>query len=81
MAAALVSYARIHGVEPSDNVTDFEIIPGEGVSGVVDGHTIQIGNTRMANRLGWDTGIPLFVMQIFRFSSVFVSSIVAILKP
>lgn len=45
------------------------------MSGVVDGHTIQIGNTRMANRLGWDTGIPLFVMQLFRFISVFVSSI------
>jgi hypothetical protein len=45
------------------------------VSGVVDGHTIQIGNTRMAKRLGWDTGIPLFVMQISRFISVFVLSI------
>lgn len=56
MASALVSYARLNGVEPSEDVEDFEVIPGEGVSAVVDGHTVQIGNARMAARLGWDTG-------------------------
>lgn len=56
LAAALVSYARLNGVEPSENVADFEIIAGEGVVGVVDGRTIHIGNVRMAARLGWQTG-------------------------
>lgn len=62
MASALVSYARINGVEPSEDVNDFEVIPGEGVSAVVDGHTVQIGNARMAARLGWDTGILIMVV-------------------
>lgn len=56
MASALVSHARLHGLEPSEDVNDFEVIPGEGVSAVVDGHIVQIGNARMAARLGWDTG-------------------------
>jgi Cd2+/Zn2+-exporting ATPase len=56
LAAALVNYARLHGVEPSDDVTEFELIVGEGVSGIVNGHTIHIGNARMAARLGWDIG-------------------------
>lgn len=62
LASALVSYARINGVEPSEDVNDFEVIPGEGVSAVVDGHTVQIGNARMAARLGWDTGILIMVV-------------------
>lgn len=62
MAAALVSYARLSGVEPSEDVNDFEVIAGEGVSAVVDGHTVQIGNARMAARLGWDTGILIMVI-------------------
>lgn len=56
LASALVSYARLKGVEPSEDVDDFEVIAGEGVSAVVDGHTVQIGNARMAARFGWDTG-------------------------
>lgn len=57
MASALVSYARLKGVEPSEDVIDFEVIAGEGVSAVVDGHAVQIGNARMATRFGWDSGI------------------------
>ncbi|KAG0569195.1 hypothetical protein KC19_6G072400 [Ceratodon purpureus] len=59
LAAALVSYARLSGVEPSEDVNDFEVIAGEGVSAVVDDHTVQIGNARMAARLGWDSAAAI----------------------
>jgi len=60
LASALVSYARLNGVEPSEDVNDFEVLAGEGVSAVVDGRTVQIGNARMAARFGWDTGILIY---------------------
>ncbi|KAL3685647.1 hypothetical protein R1sor_003669 [Riccia sorocarpa] len=50
LAPALVGYARLSGVEPTGDVTDFEIISGEGVSAVVDGHSVKIGNARLASR-------------------------------
>ena len=56
MAAALVSFARLHGVEATSEVRDFEVIVGEGVTAKVDGHTIHIGNARMATHLGWQKG-------------------------
>ncbi len=59
MAVALVGYAHLHGVEPTGEDTEFEIIVGEGVSAIVDGHTVHIGNARMANRLGWEEGATL----------------------
>ncbi|KAL3700093.1 hypothetical protein R1sor_018115 [Riccia sorocarpa] len=52
LAPALVGYARLSGVEPTGDVTDFEIISGEGVSAVVDGHSVKIGNARLASRCG-----------------------------
>jgi len=51
----------MNGVDPSEDVTDFEVIAGEGVSAVVDGHNVQIGNARMAARFGWDTGIVIHI--------------------
>ncbi|XP_002974006.2 putative inactive cadmium/zinc-transporting ATPase HMA3 isoform X2 [Selaginella moellendorffii] len=54
MAAALVTYASLQDVVPSKSVTDFQIIEGEGVSAVVDGHLVEIGNARLASRLGWN---------------------------
>ncbi|CAM6093000.1 unnamed protein product [Calypogeia fissa] len=48
LAPALVAYARLHGVEPTGDISDFEIIPGLGVSAVVDGYKVQIGNARLA---------------------------------
>ncbi|KAL2651823.1 hypothetical protein R1flu_019951 [Riccia fluitans] len=50
LAPALVGYARLFGVEPTGDVTDFEIISGEGVSAVVDGHKVNIGNARLASQ-------------------------------
>ncbi|KAG6547379.1 hypothetical protein Mapa_010827 [Marchantia paleacea] len=48
LAPALVGYARLFGIEPTGDVTDFEIIPGEGVSALVDGQKVKIGNARLA---------------------------------
>ncbi|XP_024529175.1 putative inactive cadmium/zinc-transporting ATPase HMA3 [Selaginella moellendorffii] len=64
MAAALVTYASLQDVVPSKSVTDFQIIEGEGVSAVVDGHLIEIGNARLASRLGWsNTAITKLATQ------------------
>ncbi|CAM6098894.1 unnamed protein product [Calypogeia fissa] len=48
LAPALVAYARLHEVEPTGDISDFEIIPGLGVSARVDGCKVQIGNARLA---------------------------------
>ncbi|XP_031474773.1 putative inactive cadmium/zinc-transporting ATPase HMA3 isoform X2 [Nymphaea colorata] len=53
MASALVEYSRLNNIEASsDTVKDFVVVPGEGISGDIDGNKISIGNRRMANRLG-----------------------------
>ncbi|XP_020580568.1 cadmium/zinc-transporting ATPase HMA3-like [Phalaenopsis equestris] len=53
MASALVDYARIRSIEPkAENVNDFQIYPGEGVSGEINGKKIYIGNKRIAMRAG-----------------------------
>lgn len=43
IAQAIVSYDK-HDYLP---VTDFKVIEGEGVLGIVDGHTVKIGNNRV----------------------------------
>ncbi|XP_058073762.1 cadmium/zinc-transporting ATPase HMA2-like [Magnolia sinica] len=53
MATSLVTYARLHGIEPATEVQNFESIPGEGIYGLVNNHIIQIGNARLAQRNGW----------------------------
>eukprot|EP01018_Ginkgo_biloba_P027445 Gb_16135 [translate_table: standard] len=58
MSLALVSYSRLHGVEPSTDVRDFETLQGEGICGVIDQHKIHVGNGRLAVRLGWVTDVP-----------------------
>ncbi|XP_068642288.1 cadmium/zinc-transporting ATPase HMA2-like [Aristolochia californica] len=53
MAAALVEYSRLNGQEPKpENVKEFEIFPGEGIYGEIDGKSIYIGNKRIARRVG-----------------------------
>ncbi|PKU63920.1 Cadmium/zinc-transporting ATPase HMA2 [Dendrobium catenatum] len=53
MASALVDYARFNTMEPkAKNVNDFQIYPGEGVSGEINGKKIYIGNKRIARRAG-----------------------------
>lgn len=56
LAAAVVSYARLQGVEASTDTADFEILPGEGVTGLVQGRRVHVGNARTAERLGWNGG-------------------------
>ncbi|XP_010919016.1 cadmium/zinc-transporting ATPase HMA2 [Elaeis guineensis] len=53
IAKALVEYSRSHGIQPSREVKEFRIIPGEGISGYVDDCLIQIGNAQLAFRNGW----------------------------
>ncbi|KAL0922172.1 hypothetical protein M5K25_006139 [Dendrobium thyrsiflorum] len=53
MASALVDYARFNTIEPkAENVNEFQIYPGEGVSGEINGKKIYIGNKRIAMRAG-----------------------------
>ncbi|XP_068637123.1 putative inactive cadmium/zinc-transporting ATPase HMA3 [Aristolochia californica] len=53
MAAALVEYSRSNGVEPKpEDVKEFEIFPGEGIYGEIEGKSIYIGSKRIARRAG-----------------------------
>lgn len=53
MASALVDYARMKSVEPEpENVSEFQIFPGEGIYGEMDGKKIYVGNKRIAVRAG-----------------------------
>lgn len=53
MASALVEYARFNSIEPKpEDVSDFQIYPGEGVFGVINGEKIYIGNKRIVIRAG-----------------------------
>ncbi|PKA56596.1 Cadmium/zinc-transporting ATPase HMA2 [Apostasia shenzhenica] len=53
MASALVNHARLNSIEPKPElVNDFQIYPGEGVSGDINGKKIYIGNKRIAMRAG-----------------------------
>lgn len=56
LARAVVSYARMQGVEASKEVSDFEILPGEGVTAVVEGRRVHVGNRRAAERFEWMAG-------------------------
>ena len=57
MASVLVDYAQSKSVEPkSDNVTEFQIYPGEGVYGEIDGEGVYIGNKRILSRASCETG-------------------------
>ncbi|VAI91138.1 unnamed protein product [Triticum turgidum subsp. durum] len=56
MAAALVDYARSNSVEPkSENVLEFQIYPGEGIYGEIDGQGVYIGNKRILSRASCET--------------------------
>eukprot|EP00164_Ancoracysta_twista_P003872 GFYU01005194.1.p1 GENE.GFYU01005194.1~~GFYU01005194.1.p1 ORF type:complete len:1020 (+),score=402.70 GFYU01005194.1:163-3060(+) len=52
MAAALSSYARRQKAE-SMEAMDYKTLAGEGVTGVVRGHRVHVGNRAMVTRLGW----------------------------
>ncbi|CAN6193051.1 unnamed protein product [Urochloa humidicola] len=56
MASVLVDYAQSKSVEPkSDNVSEFQIYPGEGIYGEIDGEGVYIGNKRILSRASCGT--------------------------
>lgn len=61
LAAAIVDYGRSLSIEPEpEKVTEFENFPGEGISGKMEDRVIYIGNKRIADRAGSETGECLF---------------------
>jgi P-type Cu+ transporter len=55
LAAAIVTGTEARGLKISP-ATDFETEPGKGVTGVVDGRRVAIGNTALFASLGIDPG-------------------------
>ncbi|KAJ1260713.1 hypothetical protein BS78_10G253600 [Paspalum vaginatum] len=56
MASVLVDYAQSKSVEPkSDNVSEFQIYPGEGIYGEINGESVYIGNKRILSRASCET--------------------------
>merc|ERR1712166_516933 len=53
MAAALVAAAMRQQLHITENVTEFQSLAGEGVSGRVDHMLVEVGNNRLAERHGW----------------------------
>ena len=51
LAEAIVNGARERGLAPSDP-RDFRAIPGHGVAGAVDGHTVLLGNLKLMRERG-----------------------------
>ncbi|XP_066393644.1 cadmium/zinc-transporting ATPase HMA3-like [Miscanthus floridulus] len=57
MATALVEYSQSKSIQPKpENVTEFRIYPGEGISGAINGRQIFIGNRRIMARPSCYTG-------------------------
>jgi Zn2+/Cd2+-exporting ATPase len=66
MAPVLVDYAQSNSVEPkSDNVTVYEMYPGEGIYGKIDGEGVYIGNKRILSRASCETGRYRCMLNIF----------------
>ncbi|AJE21573.1 heavy metal translocating P-type ATPase [Azotobacter chroococcum] len=51
LAEAILRGAREEGIEPA-RVQGFDSIPGHGVRGEIDGHTVLLGNRRLMEREG-----------------------------
>jgi Zn2+/Cd2+-exporting ATPase len=58
LAQAVLAAASAEGITPPV-VTDFRAIPGEGVSGTLEGRTVWVGNETMAARMGQRPGALL----------------------
>jgi len=55
LAEAIVTGARERGVELAD-ASDFDAVTGKGVKGTVDGKEVALGNAKLVNDLGLDSG-------------------------
>ena len=52
LAAAIAQGAKDRGAEPARNISEFESHTGKGVTGLVDGQRVAIGNSTLMNDLG-----------------------------
>jgi Cu+-exporting ATPase len=55
LAAAIVTGGEARGLKVSP-ATAFDTVPGKGVTGVVDGRRVAVGNTPLLSSLGIETG-------------------------
>ncbi|TMA47175.1 MAG: heavy metal translocating P-type ATPase, partial [Deltaproteobacteria bacterium] len=55
LAAAIVAGARARGIEPAP-VDGFRSVTGKGVTGVVQGRSVALGNRALLDEIGVDTG-------------------------
>ena len=62
LGEAIVRAAQAEGLE-LPRVSDFEAIAGHGIRGVVEGRAVLLGNRRLFQREGIDTGAVEAVMQ------------------
>jgi cation transport ATPase len=53
LAAAVVEAAREKGIV-SEDVTDFKSVTGKGVTGMVAGRPVALGNARLMSELRWE---------------------------
>ncbi len=59
-AVALAARAEVGELEP---VTEFRNVPGVGVSGLVDGHRVEVGRSDGAITVSWD-GVPRATLTV-----------------
>ena len=57
LAGAILEAAESRGLDP-DPVQEFQAIPGRGIRGRVRGRSLVVGNARMLEELGIETGAP-----------------------
>ena len=65
LATAIVSAATTRGLRLS-GVREFRAITGKGILGIVDGHSLAIGNSDLLHQLGIDGGIPSQLAESLR---------------
>ncbi|HET7922125.1 MAG TPA: copper-translocating P-type ATPase [Gammaproteobacteria bacterium] len=65
LASAIVAYAREQAAK-SYKVTDFESVTGQGVTGTVEGHSVAVGNEKLAATLGCDLSPMAAAVQAAR---------------
>ncbi|KAK4414876.1 Cadmium/zinc-transporting ATPase HMA2 [Sesamum alatum] len=57
MAAALVDFARVQGIEPKpEEVENFQIFPGEGICERIEDNDAYVGNWKVGSRAGCTAG-------------------------
>jgi len=63
VAHAVLKAAERRGIALAE-VRDFRSLPGRGAQGVVDGHTVAIGNERLVEELGLETEADMVRPQV-----------------